>query len=72
MYYCPTPQYSQDFQSKMPKIFNSNLIFSKITANHHISRNYSKIPSSHQFLLVEGRSGRRGARKLSQVAWPRI
>lgn len=30
MYYCPTPQNSQDFQSKTPKIFNFNLFFQKI------------------------------------------
>ena len=27
MFYCPTPQNSQDFQSKIPKIFNFEAVF---------------------------------------------
>ena len=27
MFYCPTPQNSQDFQSKNPKIFNFEVVF---------------------------------------------
>ena len=41
-YICLLQQNSQDFQSKIPKIFNFYFVFSKKTANLHISRSISQ------------------------------
>ena len=56
MFYCPTPQNSQDFQPQIPKIFNFEVIFPYIILLNNIILRSVKYRASRGTLLRSPRT----------------
>ena len=67
MFYCPTPQNSQDFQPQIPKIFNFEVIFPYIILLNNIILRSVKYRASRGTLL---RSARRPCSRKRQHRLP--